>query len=66
MTKFHQLKQVYSQKDIFNCDEITLYYKSIPQKSFVLSNDSCKGLRFNKTRLTVLQTCNTFVKIKPM
>ncbi|KAG0439047.1 Tigger transposable element-derived protein 1 [Dictyocoela muelleri] len=58
MAKFDQLKQVYTPKNIFNCDETALYYKSVPKKRFVTYDDNLKGIKFNKTRITVLLTCN--------
>ncbi|CAF4434938.1 unnamed protein product [Rotaria sp. Silwood2] len=33
----------YNPGDVYNCDETGLFFKSMPDKSFVLDNNDCKG-----------------------
>lgn len=48
----------YDLKDIFNCDETGLFFRSIPDKTLCLKSDACKGGKHAKERLTVLLCCN--------
>ena len=41
----------YTAKDIFNCDESGLFYRT---RSLVVKGDSCKGGKHAKDRLTIL------------
>ncbi|KAG0440755.1 Tigger transposable element-derived protein 6 [Dictyocoela muelleri] len=56
-SRFEKIKLNYEISNIFNCDETALYYKNVPKKSYVTSNDRCKGTKQNKVRITVLLTC---------
>ena len=48
----------YEANNIFNCDEKGLFYKAVPDKSLTVNNESCKGGKKSKDRLTVLLCVN--------
>ena len=52
------LLKKYSIEDIYNADEIALFYKLMPDKSLVLKGESCHGGKLSKERVTVLACCN--------
>jgi hypothetical protein len=58
----------YNENDIFNCDETALFFKILPDKSFVLKKEECKGGKRAKDRYTVLLCANWpgCEKLKPM
>lgn len=39
----------YGSSNIFNCDETSLFFKTMKTKSFVTANDNCKG--YKKTKI---------------
>ncbi|ESO04001.1 hypothetical protein HELRODRAFT_136350, partial [Helobdella robusta] len=54
-------------ENIFNADETGLYYRSLPQRSFVLKSDKRKGIKTAKERITVLLACSqTGEKLPPL
>lgn len=53
-----EIYQKYDPKDIFNCDETALFYKTMPNKSFVRRNCSDKNVKCVKERITVLLCCS--------
>ncbi|KAG0420113.1 Tigger transposable element-derived protein 6 [Dictyocoela roeselum] len=55
--KFNQKFIEYGTVNIFNCDETALFYKNPPKKSLVRPDDDCKGIKSNKTRVTIMLTC---------
>ncbi|KAG0439470.1 Jerky like protein-like [Dictyocoela muelleri] len=52
-----KLKQ-YGDENIFNCNETALYYKNPSRKSYVLSNENCKGIKAKNLRLFIMLTCS--------
>ena len=48
----------YSADDIFNCDEICLFYKALPTKSLVQKGDSSHGTKIPKDRHTIFLCSN--------
>ncbi|KAF7701578.1 Tigger transposable element-derived protein 6 [Cucumispora dikerogammari] len=58
MENAESLVSKYGSKNVFNCDETTLYYRSLSTKSFVSSNNNCKGVKISKERLTLLLCCS--------
>ncbi|KAF7690705.1 Tigger transposable element-derived protein 6 [Cucumispora dikerogammari] len=48
----------YKVKNIFDCDETGLYYKSMSRKSFSFIDDNCKGVNVFKKRVTRLFCCS--------
>ena len=49
----------YAAKDIFNADEFGLFYRCLPEKTFVFKGDACHEGKKSKERLTVLVCCNS-------
>jgi hypothetical protein len=61
------LLRAFDQKDIFNCDETALFFRSLPTRSFVGKADSCKGGKTAKERLTLLFCASaTGEKLRPL
>ena len=57
----------YVLKDIFNADEIGLFFSPLPVRSFVIKGDECKGGKLSKDRLTVLLCASaTSEKLMPL
>ncbi|GAU94695.1 hypothetical protein RvY_06420 [Ramazzottius varieornatus] len=51
--------QDYALKDIFNCDELGLNYRQLPNKSLVKKSQATpKGCKLRKDRITVFLTCS--------
>jgi hypothetical protein len=48
----------YSPKDIFNADEFGLFYSMLPDKTYTFKGASCRGIKVNKERITVLVCAN--------
>ena len=58
----------YNECDVYNCDETGLFFKLIPDSSFVIETDDCKGGKRSKERYTVL-LCTNWTgthKLKPV
>lgn len=47
----------YDSKDIANCDETGLFFRSIPKKTLYPKGEKCFGGKHSKERLTVLLCC---------
>ncbi len=58
----------YDRSNIFNADETSLFFKTLPEKSFVLNKEECKGGKRSKERFTILLCTNWSgnEKIKPL
>lgn len=58
----------YAMDDVYNADETGLFFKLLPDRSMVLSRDSCKGGKRSKERFTVLLCSNSSGthKLKPL
>jgi hypothetical protein len=48
----------YDPKDVFNADETGLYYRALPNRTYVIKGDPAKGLKGSKERMTVLIACS--------
>jgi hypothetical protein len=48
----------YCPKDIFSADEFGLSYNMLPDKTYTFKGASCKGIKVNKERITVLVCAN--------
>ncbi|XP_054709229.1 tigger transposable element-derived protein 4-like [Uloborus diversus] len=48
----------YQPKDVFNCDEMGLFFKCLPDKTLTFKGDKCFGGKRSKDRITVLVTSN--------
>lgn len=49
----------YAPEDVYNADEFGLFYKLMPDKSFVFKHETCHGGKMSKERLTVLACANS-------
>lgn len=58
----------YDRSNIFNADETSLFFKALPNKSYVLNKEECKGGKHSKERFTVLLCSNWSgnEKLKPL
>lgn len=66
-SKIYEIKNIYGANNVFNCDETALFYKKLSNKSFVASDDNCKGIKQNKNKLTLLLCCSyAGEKLKPL
>ena len=48
----------YQLRDIFNADEIGLFYRALPTKSMCVKGDGAKGEKKTKDRISVLLACS--------
>ena len=55
--KLHQTLRDYDPKDIFNCDEMGLFWKMKPSRT--ISNSPVAGTKQSKDHVTILFTCNS-------
>ena len=55
---FRDILQRFNPSDIYNADEMALFYRMLRTRSFVEKGDSCKGTKQSKERLTVLVACS--------
>ena len=62
------LLQYYTIDDIYNTDELGLYYCLGPSKTLASKDDKAKGYKKDKKRITVLLTANASgsFKLKPL
>lgn len=59
--------QGYVLENVFNADETGLFYRALPKTSMVQKNDTRKGLKTVKERITVLLACSAMgEKLKPL
>ncbi|CAG2205244.1 unnamed protein product [Mytilus edulis] len=66
-TRLPDITKGYTQADIFNCDETGLFYRALPDKTLGVKDQSCKGGKNRKERLTVMFACSsTGEKLKPL
>lgn len=49
-----KLTDGYSPTNIYNADETGLFYKCLPDRTLTLKNETCKGGKHSKERITVL------------
>ena len=57
-TSLPALLSEFKPEDIYNADETGLFYKCLPEKTFAMKGDTCKGGKLSKERLTVLVAAN--------
>jgi hypothetical protein len=50
--------QGYDTRDIWNVDEIGLFWKRVPNCSLVLQGEKCKAGKLAKERLTIALLCS--------
>ncbi|OUC40836.1 DDE superfamily endonuclease [Trichinella nativa] len=48
----------YRPDDVFNADEMGLFYRILPDKTLTFKGENCSGGKLSKERLTVLLCCN--------
>lgn len=48
MLKLTRILTNYAPKDIFNCDEMALFFKALPDKTIMFKGDSCAGGKCSK------------------
>ena len=51
--EFNKLREEYSDHNIYNFDETVVYIKTPSTRSYVLKDDKCKGIKEEKSRITV-------------
>ncbi|KAF0688197.1 tigger transposable element-derived protein 6-like, partial [Aphis craccivora] len=58
----------YDARDIFNADEIGLFYKCLPDRTLAFKNEKCHGGKNSKERITVMLAANMdgSQKLKPL
>jgi len=56
--RLRHLVEGYDEKDIFNGDELGLFYRQLPNKSLTLKGETCSGGKMSKERLTVYLCAN--------
>ena len=65
--KFSEAAKDFEPENIFNADELGLWYKLLPSKTLAQLEDECKGGKSSKERLTVLLGGSmTGEKLKPL
>ncbi|GFV58354.1 tigger transposable element-derived protein 6 [Trichonephila clavipes] len=52
------LTKEYEPRNIFNTDETGLFFKCLPEKTFIIKKEKCHGGKHSKVRLTILLTAN--------
>jgi hypothetical protein len=57
-TTLLHLMTKYSPKDIFSADEFGLFYNMLPDKTYTFKGASCKDIKVNNERITVLVCTN--------
>jgi len=58
MNNLPKLIENYSPDDIFNVDEKGLFFKCLPEKTFIFKGQSCSGGKHSKERVTLLLRAN--------
>ncbi|XP_008180069.1 tigger transposable element-derived protein 4-like [Acyrthosiphon pisum] len=53
------LLREYAPDDVYNADEFGLFFKLMPDKSFVFKNETCHGGKLSEERLRVLECTNS-------
>ena len=48
----------YEERNIFNCDETGLFFRTLPSKTMAFKGENCAGGKISKERLTVLLCVN--------
>lgn len=58
-TVLKELLKTYAPNDIYNADELALFYKLLPNRSLADANADEHGLKNNKERITCMVCCNS-------
>ena len=58
-TTFPTILSKYELKDIFNTDELGLFYQCLQDKTFKLGSENCSGGKKNNIRLTGMAAANS-------
>jgi hypothetical protein len=53
-SRFSSLANGYEPKDIFNSDELGLFYRLLPNKTFTVKGNKCRSGKKSKERITIL------------
>ncbi|KAK9719728.1 CENP-B N-terminal DNA-binding domain [Popillia japonica] len=61
MGRLPELLQNYEPRNIFNADEFGLFFKLMPDKSYVFKGETCHGGKASKEKLTVLMGRKSYV-----
>jgi len=66
--KLSNIIKEYSPDDVFNVDETSLFFKCLPDRTFILKRETCSGGKQSKERITILLGSNMSgsEKIKPL
>ena len=56
--KLSQLCEGYSDSDIYNMDMIAIFFRLLPSKSYITSNENNSGVKVLKDRYTVVCCAN--------
>ncbi|CAF3816564.1 unnamed protein product [Rotaria sordida] len=66
--RLHSIIEHYDACNIFNCDETSLFYKLMPDRSLVVNRNDCRGGKRSKDRYTVMLCSNMLgtEKLKPV
>lgn len=56
--KLPRMLAAYEPKDVFNADEMGLFYRLTPEKTFAFKGESCHGGKKSKERVTILVAAN--------
>ncbi|CAF3330341.1 unnamed protein product [Rotaria sp. Silwood2] len=66
--RLHTIIEHYDACNIFNCDETSLFYKLMPDRSLVINRNDCRGGKRSKDRYTVMLCSNMLgtEKLKPV
>ena len=58
MSELPKLTEGYSMHDIFNCDETSIFFKALPQKTLLGPNEKPAGIKQSKERFSLLVCAN--------
>lgn len=56
----------YDQKDIFNCDETEIFFRTLPTKTLALEGEKCVSRKISKELLTLLCANMAGELLKPL
>jgi hypothetical protein len=64
---FETVYSKYDNVDIFNCDETGLFYKLLPNKSYVNKKETGHGIKSDVRRISILFCCSSLgEKLNPL
>lgn len=56
--RLQEILNSYEPRDVFNVDEMGLFYKELPSKTLAYRGEACTGGKRSKERITVLVGAN--------